>query len=113
MIWPSGDFLVRYFCNSFLCYYEALKNERYVVKKAYKFTFLRDFFIIYCVSALSLHKESTDSIISPHNPNKKQCQKKLAFLGCLAEIALDSGLKQTQLKIKDVQVPYEHEHMAK
>jgi len=65
------------------------------------------------VSALSLHKESTDSIISPRNSNKKQCQKKEEFLGCLVKIALDSGLKTDPTKDKDVQVPYEHEHMAK
>ena len=49
--------------------HEALENERYVVIKAYKFTIfeiLGEFFCIniYCMSALSLHIESTDSIIT-------------------------------------------------
>jgi len=47
--------------------HEALENAWQVVIKAYKFTVLESFFcyssIIYCVSALSLHIESTNSII--------------------------------------------------
>jgi len=42
---------------------KALKVERYVVIKAYRFTvFERS--IIYCVSTLSLHREGTNSM--PH-----------------------------------------------
>jgi len=51
---------------------KTLKDEWYVVINAYKFTvfeILRDFLgiVIYCVSALSLHIESTDSIIPMHS----------------------------------------------
>ena len=48
---------------------KSLKDEWYIVIKAYKFTdfeILRDFFvlIIHSVSELSLHIESTDSLIA-------------------------------------------------
>ena len=43
---------------------KTLEDEWYVVVKAYMFTiFERFFIIIYCVSALSLHIESADSMI--------------------------------------------------
>ena len=47
---------------------KTLEDEWYVVIKAYKCTvseIWRDFFVLayYCVSVVSLYKESTDSII--------------------------------------------------
>ena len=44
---------------------KTLEDERYVVIKAYKCTvseIWRDFFV-YCVYVVSLHTESTDSVI--------------------------------------------------
>ena len=45
--------------------HEALENEWYIVIKA---TILREIFgiIIYCVSALSLYIQSTDSMMNAH-----------------------------------------------
>jgi len=71
--WPFGDFLflvpLRYFFAplGMLMVMKALKDEWYVVRKVYKFTtseILRDFgIIIYCMSVLSQHIESTNSDI--------------------------------------------------
>ena len=49
---PSGNFLVRYFCDSLFCTtrrvvgHEALKNEWYIVIKVYKLLFLRFYHIL-------------------------------------------------------------------
>ena len=61
---------VRYFGNAFLHHHvllvmKALEDEWYVVKKACKFPAFEIFcIVIYCVSALSLHIKTTDSMIA-------------------------------------------------
>ena len=45
--------------------HETLEDERYIVIKAYMFTvleILRDFFLSYIVSTLSLHMQSIQSL---------------------------------------------------
>ena len=68
-IWPSGNFLIQFFRDVFaplgMFVIKTLEVEWHVVTKAYKFTVFERFFciIVYCVSTLLLHIESTDSMI--------------------------------------------------
>ena len=72
--WPSGDFLVRYFCDAFCdtgCVFCHENTRKWTVGcyNGLKVSCFGDFerFVcisIYCVSTLSLHIESTNSMIS-------------------------------------------------
>ena len=66
--------------------HEALENEWYVIIKAYKFTVFEIFFV-YCMSTLSLHIESIDSIIN--------CKLRIDLQCCMVSKGLSGKLKHT------------------
>ena len=61
-----GTFAMLFRATGHVFCHENTQNEQYVVIKAFKFTVFesfKDFFCIYCISALSLHLESTDNMV--------------------------------------------------